>query len=134
MPIEIEFDDGLKLLRGTYSGVLDDALLIYGTQTLVKFANQLHPRHVITDLSPASFKVGAETVRQLASRPLPSLRGIVRVIVAASDLAFGMARMFEITGAETRGKMHVVRTMQQAYDLLEIKGEPNFKKLKIDPS
>jgi hypothetical protein len=134
VPVVIEFDVGLKLLRGTYSGVLDDELLIYGTQTLVKFANQLHPAQVITDLSPASFKVSPETVRELASRHLPSLRGIVRVIVAASDLAFGMARMFEIAGAETCGKMHVVRTMQQAYDLLKIKDEPNFEKLELDLS
>ena len=42
------------------------------------------------------------------------------VFVAPSPDLFGMARIFELQGAETRPNLHVVRTTAEAYQVLNI--------------
>ncbi len=53
------------------------------------------------------------------------------VIVAPGDLVYGLSRMFAVLGEETRPNLRVVRTMQEAYSLLEIVS-PQFSPINID--
>ena len=49
----------------------------------------------------------------------------MRVFVAPKDLIYGMARMFQILGEATRPDLPVVRTMDEAYSLLQVES-PEF--------
>lgn len=88
--------------RPTYSGILDMSGVV-------------------------SFNVSAATVRQLAQLP-PAIPdpNIPRVIVAGSNQMFGLARMFEIQGSDTRPNLHVVRTEKEALAILGVTA-PDFK-------
>jgi len=55
---------------------------------------------------------------------VPSL--LIRVIVAPADHVFGIGRMFSVLSQDRRSNTHVVRTMDEANELLKIK-EPEFK-------
>jgi hypothetical protein len=132
VPVVFEFAPALKLLRSTYTGVLDDALLRLGSRTAGELAARLHPQLGITDLSQAAFRVSAETIRHLAGRPIPPLRDIPRAVVAPTDLAFGMARMYQIVSDDHRPNLQVVRSMREAYQALGITAEPNFETISLD--
>jgi hypothetical protein len=43
------------------------------------------------------------------------------VFVAPTPHIFGMARRFEILGEETRPNWHVVRTLEEAYEVLDVR-------------
>ena len=85
-------------------------------------------RSGITDFSAVtSFEVSPQTIRDLASLP-PAIqdRELPRFIVAASPGIFGMARMFELAGQDTRPNLHVVRTMKEVCVILGIT-DPKFE-------
>ncbi len=42
----------------------------------------------------------------------------IRIIVASSDVMYGIGRVFEAYGSETRDMIHVVRTLPEAYRLV----------------
>jgi hypothetical protein len=67
-----------------------------------------------------SFEVSASKVRQLAANEPLVPDGNLRIIVAPQDLIFGYARMYEISGSNTRDHVHVVRTLAEAYRLLDV--------------
>src|SRR5215472_15902333 len=46
------------------------------------------------------------------------------VFVAPTPDLFGMARMFELQGAESRPNPHVVRTAEEAYQVLNVRQPP----------
>jgi hypothetical protein len=53
------------------------------------------------------------------------------IIVAPQDHVFGLSRMFSMLAEETRPHVTVVRTMEEAYCLLDIE-EPQFHRIKAD--
>ena len=61
-------------------------------------------------------------IRELASAN-PFGRGARRAIAAPNDLAFGIARMFEMLRAETEDEVHVFRSMAEARAWLELPPE-----------
>jgi hypothetical protein len=68
-------------------------------------------------------------IRRLAAAP-PTLRSSAEVwiLVIQKDVIYGLARMFQIL-TETNGnscELQVVRTMDEAYRLLEVKS-PEFR-------
>jgi len=79
-------------------------------------------RASIADFSEATLvRATPHTVRELAA--LPPADPVVsrpRVIVAPNALLFALARMFRLIGRATRPNLHVVRSLSQAYTLLEI--------------
>jgi hypothetical protein len=48
------------------------------------------------------------------------------VFVASAPHLFGIARMFEMLGAESRPNLHVVRTAEEAYEVLNVR-QPQFE-------
>ena len=87
------------------------------------------PCRGIIDFSGATtFDVSNETIRRLANLP-PVFGGTSPgIIVASQDILFGMARMFSILGERTRPNMQVVRTIEEAYEILGITA-PQFSLL-----
>ena len=130
MPFHFEFEPVHAILRCRVEGPVTDESLKQYYQELCAHAARLLPRSGITDFSAVtSFEVSSETVRELAhlapALPDPSRP---RVAVAPSGLVFGLVRMFQTVGGETRPKLHVVRTLEEAYAFLDVQA-PRFEPL-----
>jgi len=85
----------------------------------------------IWDLSAvAEFAVSGQFIRQLANQEpaMPNAFTRPRVIVAPSPVGFGLARMFQIAGENTRPLLSVVHTMEQALTVIRIPS-PHFEAL-----
>jgi hypothetical protein len=82
----------------------------------------LDPRFAIINLSAADpFEVTSEGMRALAKLPPPMPKmDRPRVVIAPSDHAFGMARIFAIEGEATRPNLHVVRSAREAWAILGV--------------
>lgn len=129
MPYHFEFDSIHRILRCHLEGRVSDEELreYYGEQE--KYSVQQDPLGGILDMSAVtSLEVSPKTIRELAKSP-PAMPnpGRPRVIIATSPPVFGVARMFEMQGQETRPNLHVVRSEKEALAILgvtETKFEP----------
>lgn len=130
MPFHFDFDPAYKLLRGRFDGLVDDESIKEYYRLAGEHAARLQPRGGITDFSAAtSFEVSPETIRRLAHlTPAMADPSRPRVVVAPSQLIYGMARMFQTVGGDTRPRLHVVSTLEEAYALLQVQA-PRFEPL-----
>jgi hypothetical protein len=122
-----EFDPVNKVVCWRLQGEVTDKLSAESLHLVADILTDTNPKSGIIDLSQVtSFRISTETVKQTAnSRPLFPAE-LPRVIVASSDHVYGIARMFAALSNDTRKDAQVVRTMDEAYQLLGIK-EPQFR-------
>jgi hypothetical protein len=128
VPYYFEFDPVNRILRGRFEGPVTDELLKEYYGVAGGYFERTGARAGITDLSAVtSLEVSPQTIRDLASAP-PVIqdRDLPRFVVAASPGIFGMARMFELAGQDTRPNLHVVRTMKEVCVILGIT-DPMFE-------
>ena len=124
MPTELNIDTNQGIVYSTFYGEVDTAELVEQVQAIRR-----HPdfdpqfRELIDASKVTSFDVSSDEVRDFAVQPPPFAASARRVLVASEDLVFGLARMFQIFGAEQRPHFEVVRTLEEAHQLLGIKGE-----------
>ena len=130
MPSFFEFDPVNGILRGRIEGPVTDQSIkeFYGRAG--QYVARVHPRGGLMDFSGVtSFDVSSETIRQLAHQapalPDPALP---RVVIAPSGLTYGLLRMFQAVGGSTRPNLQVVRTQEEAYELLGLQA-PRFEPL-----
>ena len=127
MPYQVEFDSINRILRARFIGrVTDDDLrdvYRFGQQNVMR----LDPLSGITDFSDATVVAfSAQTMRELARmKPIMPEAGRPVVFVAPTPEFFGMARMFELQGADSRPNLRVVRTAEEAYRILNVH-DPQF--------
>ena len=128
MPYYFEFDPENRILRGRFEGQVTDELLKEYYGVAGGYFERTGARAGVTDLSDVTaFEVSPQTIRDLASLPPAILdRELPRFIVAPSQPIFGMARMFELGGQDTRPNLHVVRTMKEVCVILGIT-DPKFE-------
>ena len=74
------------------------------------------------------FTVTARIIERIAKNESIDLS--VRAFLAPSDFIYGSIRMFQILSGKTCKKLHVVRTMPDAYKLLGIES-PKFAPLTL---
>jgi len=126
MAYHYEFDGRSRTLLAAAEGRMDDSELeelYFGVRRLKYKDNALT---CILDLTTVSdFDVRSETIRGLAHLPAIFEDPTLRAVIAPTDFLFGMARMFQIRGSETREQLHVVRTLNQALVLLGV-SSPQF--------
>lgn len=67
-----------------------------------------------------SFQVTAQAIGQLAAHSPLVPDSFQRIVVAPQDQVFGMTRMFEMLGSPTRDRVHIVRTVAEAFNLLGV--------------
>ena len=115
------------------------AVRMHGTITdsIFKACYAETPRHVrgrevraaLMDLSDvARYDVSTAAVRDV-SRLAPLFPDPTpRWVVAPQDHVFGMARMFQMTSPAGRDRLHIVRSMADAYAALRVT-TPNFERL-----
>jgi hypothetical protein len=128
MSYRFEYAPADRILRCCFEGrVTEDAIREY-YDSVGKYVVRWQPRAGIFDLAEVtSFEVSLETVRMFA-RSLPAMVNVdlPRVIVAPAEHIFGIARMFQALGEDTRPGLRVVRTREEAYAALGAK-EPRFE-------
>jgi hypothetical protein len=125
MAFVFDFDPAHRVLRSTFSGKVSDEDLLNHQRVGALLVSSLGPRFAIIDLSAADpFEATVDGMRALAKLP-PAMpqRERPRVIIAPSDHAFGMARIFEIEGEATRPNLHVVRSVKEAWAIFGVEME-----------
>jgi hypothetical protein len=104
------------------------------SRTLIGCLNILHlkamPYSGIMDLSEVErFRVATATIRNLAESRPAIAAGTPRVIVAEQDVIYGLSRMFQLSRDSMDGQLHVVHSLNEAYDLLGVKREDFSQRL-----
>jgi len=131
MPFRFEFDAQNKILLSRFEGRLTDESTLEFYAAAWKHAAATSARAGIVDVSAVTeFAVSSEILRQLAGQkpPLSNTMERPRVIVAPQTVAFGLFRMFQISGEHTRPLLRVVRTMDEAFAALGVQS-PHFEPL-----
>jgi hypothetical protein len=122
MSFSFDFDDKTKIIRCRISGVVTDQSLRDYYQACAKHGAERPTYSGIFDMSGVTaLNITSETVRELAQSP-PAIPdpNVPRIIIAGSPHLYGMARMFDLQGAETRPNLHVVRNEKEAFAILGI--------------
>ena len=127
MPYEFDFDPTNRILRCLFEGRVTDKAMKEFFLLATEYATRIDPHGALADLSAVtSFEVSPQTIRELAkSVPALSNPDRPRCVVAPSPQIFGMVRMFEIAGESTRPNLHVVRTIEEAWAILDVEA-PQF--------
>jgi hypothetical protein len=122
----LDFDAKNAVLRATVEGVVTDKSLLECYAIVAKYFASHPPCRGMLVFSHAKFEVSSEVVKRLASGASAFPGGFRRVFVTPTDVVYGMARMFQILAEKTRPDLHVVRTLEEAYKLLQIES-PEFE-------
>jgi hypothetical protein len=129
--IVVEFDAKNNVLRGTVHGPMTGVILLDFYSAATEYMVCHPPCRGILDFSQVTeFEVSPHAIRQVAAAPPAFPAGYVRVIVVPIDFIFGLARMFQMLGEKTRPDLHVVRTLDEAYRLLQIES-PEFRPVSL---
>jgi hypothetical protein len=131
MARKFDFDLKTKIIRCRFDGVVTDETLKDYYAAASKYGRLYPTFSGICDFSAITFiAVSSLTIRELAKLP-PAIPDpdIPRCIVAGSPAMFGMARMFELEGGETRPNLHVVRSEREAFAILGV-AKPKFAAIK----
>jgi hypothetical protein len=120
--IRLEFDAVNNILRGTLHGPINRDVMLGLSAAIGEYTRSHPPFSCIVDLSGVTeSKVSSDDVRQRAEAPPLFPTGYKQVLVISSDSVFGMGRMYKTLAERSRPGLHVVRTMDEAYRLLDVK-------------
>jgi hypothetical protein len=123
-----EFDPANRILMVRFEGCLTRELVEEFYREGKKYWIATDARAAILDGSSITqVALSSDLIRQFAQQePTPELLGRPRFFVVPRTDAFGLARMFQLTGESKQPHLHVVRTMDQAFAALGIHS-PNFE-------
>jgi hypothetical protein len=121
MAARFQYDAKQELLLLTFEGELGDADLMQAYETARRCAAAMPVRRGLIDgRAVTTFSVSAEEVKTLAHLPPMLPATIDRCIVVEQDFLFGMARMYQMLGGDSRDRLRVCRNLQEAYEYLNI--------------
>jgi hypothetical protein len=119
MPHHFEFDSEHKILRLVLEGSIEGCEFVRLTAEIRAQAERLRPLAGITDGGGiTNFEVTSQSLRSAALEGSPYPAATPRFIVAPSDYLFGLARMYELIGNHSEGRLQVVRKMEEALSAL----------------
>jgi hypothetical protein len=122
----LDFDVKNNVLRVTVEGRVTDAIMLDAYTTVARYVASRPPCRGIIDVTPVTkFDVSSSAIRQMAESSPAFPTAYVRVFVASTSFVYGMARMFQMLGEKTRPNLHIVRTLDEAYLLLQLES-PEF--------
>jgi hypothetical protein len=134
MDYVIDLDPVHRVLRGTVTSAFTDEGCTDLYWTIERIASQGGPYAGILDLSQApAFPISARTLRVLSTTDPALPVGRLRVIVATEPVAYGLARMFELMRDSMGGELQVVRSLEEAYDLLGVRSSDFTRRVYPDP-
>jgi len=120
MPIRLEFRDAGRGVVMVGVGVVTEADLLAANATIYSDATLSKLRYQLVDLSRTErVEVSPEGVRSLAQQDSEAARkrpDLVVVVVPATDLGYGMSRMWagHVESDGERITPHVARTLEEA--------------------
>jgi hypothetical protein len=119
-----DLDPTHHVLRITVTTTVTDAVFRDIYRALERHASQGGPYAAILDLSRVeAFPLSSDTIRTFAATA-PAVPGErPRVVVASEPAVYGLSRMFELHRDSMGGQLHVVRSLDEAYELLEVSPE-----------
>ena len=121
MPTTARIEPVTQTLLVTYSGwITDDDLLRSYDQVRSLPGFDPDGRELVDFSAVEGGEVTSAGVGKLLGRPPLFGQGARRAIVAPTDVAFGMARMFELRRLEECGEIVVFRTRREALEWLGI--------------
>ena len=129
MPYRFSFESAKKIFLVSFDGVIyDEEMRKYYFQDIRKLVGRVSLKSSIVDFSRvASFDITSGLVTEMAAyKPVLSDSTIPIFIVAPAPYIFGTSRMFQILGGRTRPMLQVVRSMEEAYERLDVV-EPHFE-------
>jgi hypothetical protein len=119
--ITVDFDAKNNILRGTLEGRITGAILLDLYAKAVEYIESHPPCRGILDFSKVTgFEVSSEAIRAVAAARPVVPAGYMRVLVIPQIYIYGLARMFQILGEKTRPELQVVRTLDEAYRMLDV--------------
>ncbi|MGB8011212.1 MAG: hypothetical protein WCF68_06345 [Terriglobales bacterium] len=125
MGFVMEYSPENDLLRITLDGQLTDVMAATCYAAMSEFMSSHRCRCIVDFSGVTKFELSSHAIRDVATTSPKFPTTCVRVFVATTDVVYGMARMFQMLGEETRPNLHVVRTLDQAYHLLRVES-PEF--------
>jgi hypothetical protein len=130
MPYWFDHDPHHRILRCQVEGVVGESELVHCHESARALLERLQPRAAIMDMSGVTaLDVSSATIRLLsASPPIIADPGVPRFVVAPSPSVFGIARMYQQLGGETRPGLTIVRTADEAYAALGV-APPRFERV-----
>jgi hypothetical protein len=135
MSCKFDFDLNSKIIRCRIDGIVTDETLRQYYSACSRYG-ALNPTFAgLFDMSTVAFvAVSTQTIRELAMLP-PAIPDpdVLRIVVAGSPQLFGLARMFDLQGSDTRPNLHVVRTEKEALAILGVT-EARFAGIVDSPS
>jgi hypothetical protein len=130
MSFFLEFDAGNNTVRLNFEGTITAADIRGNAYSALRdFVASHLPCRGIADFSRVTaVEVPSHLIRERAKHT-PAIAGSqMFVFVAPQAHLYGLSRMFSIFAEETRPHLRVVRTMDEAYRLLEIE-TPQFSRV-----
>ncbi len=123
-----EYDPELKLLVITFTGAVQDTDLVQAFRAARRIAaTHALDRGILDGTQIESFSASSEIVKSLAEHPPMFPEESDRCIVVQGDYLFGMARMYQMLGGESRDRLRIVRSMQEAYEYLKIEAPSHLE-------
>jgi len=124
MDYRIDLDPAHRVIRLTVTAVVTEELAEECYQSVSFIASRGGPYAAIFDLSGVTgATLSPDAVRGLAGRAPAVPAGRPRVIVADEPWIFGMARMFQICRDSLGEQFHVVRSLEEAYEMVGVRPE-----------
>jgi hypothetical protein len=128
VPYYYQFEDRYRILLVVAYGSVDEDELRELYFDIRRRKDEEHSLTGILDLTEVTFfNVNAGVICGLALLPPNFVDPTLRAVVAPTDFLFGMARMFQITGSDTRRGLLIVRTLSEALSALNFK-DVHFRK------
>jgi hypothetical protein len=119
MSFEIEIDVGRSLVVVVMTGVVSDDDLVQGTEYLRGHPDfQPHFDQLVVGTAIERFNVTREGVMKVTSGEPIFAGPSRRALVAPSQVAFGMSRMFELLRDGRAGEINVFRSEREALQWL----------------
>ena len=124
MDYRIDLDPAHRVIRLTVTAVVTEELAEECYQSVSFIASRGGPYAAIFDLSGViAATLSPDAVRGLAARAPAVPAGRPRVIVADEPWIFGLARMFQICRDSLGEQFHVVRSLEEAYEMVGVRPE-----------
>jgi hypothetical protein len=133
MALRFEFDPANKILLVRVDGRLTEESLKEFYEAVRRQTTATDAQAGIADFSAVTeFAVSREIIRQLVRREpaMPNATSRPRIVAAPQPFAYGLFRMFQIMGEETRPMLSIVHTLDEALAELGVQS-PHFEPYRV---
>jgi len=133
MKTHFGFDRQQQIVLAILEGDFGDEDLRQFFACMEVHARSLRPSAVIIDFSTARVQLSGDGIWSAARMPSPYAEPIPRFLIAPDLHVFGLARMYQMMRGDPPDSLHVVRTADEALEMLGVP-HPLFEPISPDPA